>query len=46
MGIVGKDVANKLVAPYHDRMPVIMPKVHYEHWLDPKDADSEKCSRC
>jgi putative SOS response-associated peptidase YedK len=34
--------AKKLVAPYHDRMPVILPKVHYDHWLDPKDEDSEK----
>jgi putative SOS response-associated peptidase YedK len=34
--------ANTLVAPYHDRMPVILPKLHYEHWLDPKDEDSDK----
>jgi putative SOS response-associated peptidase YedK len=34
--------ANTLVAPYHDRMPVILPKVHYDHWLDPRDKDSEK----
>jgi hypothetical protein len=26
--------ANELVAPYHDRMPVMLPKDKYERWLD------------
>jgi putative SOS response-associated peptidase YedK len=34
--------ANDVVAPLHDRMPVILPPEEYAHWLDPslKDTDS------
>jgi putative SOS response-associated peptidase YedK len=33
--------ANELVAPLHDRMPVIIPRSAYELWLDPKVNDPE-----
>ena len=34
--------ANTVLAPIHDRMPVILPRTEYARWLDPalKDADS------
>ena len=34
--------ANPLVAPIHDRMPVILRADHFDQWLDPdfKDADA------
>lgn len=28
-------IANELVRPVHDRMPVILPREHYEEWLEP-----------
>lgn len=28
--------ANSLMAPIHDRMPVIIPREHHERWLDPE----------
>jgi putative SOS response-associated peptidase YedK len=31
--------ANDLMQPVHDRMPVILPKAEYEHWLDPTAKD-------
>jgi len=31
--------ANALVAPIHDRMPVILPPESYDLWLDPSSAD-------
>jgi putative SOS response-associated peptidase YedK len=31
--------ANELMQPIHDRMPVILPKAAYEHWLDPTAKD-------
>jgi putative SOS response-associated peptidase YedK len=30
---------NELVAPIHDRMPVILPKQAYAEWLDPANGD-------
>ena len=35
---------NELMAPIHNRMPVILPEQHLEQWLDPsyKDADQLK----
>ena len=30
---------NELVAPIHDRMPVILPKQAYAEWLDPANSD-------
>jgi putative SOS response-associated peptidase YedK len=27
--------ANELLAPIHDRMPVVLPPQHFEQWLDP-----------
>jgi putative SOS response-associated peptidase YedK len=37
--------ANALLAPIHDRMPVIVPPGEYDRWLDPelKDLDSLSC---
>ena len=34
--------ANAVLAPIHDRMPVILPPREYDRWLDPslKDPDS------
>jgi len=34
--------ANDVLAPIHDRMPVILPPIEYARWLDPslKDTDS------
>jgi putative SOS response-associated peptidase YedK len=31
---------NVLVAPLHDRMPVILPRDAYEAWLDPRVGDA------
>jgi putative SOS response-associated peptidase YedK len=31
--------ANELVAPIHDRMPVILPPSAWERWLDPANQD-------
>lgn len=33
--------ANALLAPLHDRMPVIVPSAAYEEWLDPATSDPE-----
>ena len=32
--------ANNLMAPIHDRMPVILPVEQYPLWLDPKEEDA------
>jgi len=34
--------ANAVLAPIHDRMPVILPQTNYARWLDPafNDVDS------
>ena len=34
--------ANELVAPIHERMPVIIPKRQYQSWLDPELQDVVK----
>jgi putative SOS response-associated peptidase YedK len=34
--------ANELVAPIHDRMPVIIPKRRHKTWLDPENQDVAK----
>ncbi|MDQ1364757.1 MAG: hypothetical protein QOE57_799, partial [Acidimicrobiaceae bacterium] len=31
--------ANDLVAPIHDRMPVILPPEAWDRWLDPANED-------
>lgn len=33
--------ANSLLAPLHDRMPVIVPSAAYDQWLDPATNDPE-----
>ncbi|BBW95970.1 SOS response-associated peptidase [Geobacillus icigianus] len=33
--------ANELIAPIHDRMPVILPSERHDDWLDPSFDDSE-----
>lgn len=33
--------ANALLAPLHDRMPVIVPRDAYDEWLDPATGDPE-----
>ena len=35
-------VANPLMAPIHDRMPVILPVEHHALWLDPKVEDPKE----
>lgn len=37
--------ANALVAPIHDRMPVILAAVDYDAWLDPAAADGQTLLR-
>ena len=34
--------ANEVVSPFHDRMPAIISKEHYDYWLDPNSYDKEK----
>jgi putative SOS response-associated peptidase YedK len=34
--------SNSLVAPLHDRMPVIIAREHFDAWLDPATVDYEK----
>ncbi len=34
--------ANELLAPIHNRMPVIIQKDEYDHWLNPDFQDTEK----
>ena len=36
--------ANELVAPVHDRMPVILAPEDYERWLDPARIRNTNCS--
>lgn len=37
--------ANALVAPVHDRMPVLLDHEQVERWLDPSDADAASLAR-
>src|SRR5215211_5199991 len=37
--------ANALIAPVHDRMPVILPEDEVDRWLDPRHEDVEKLKR-
>jgi putative SOS response-associated peptidase YedK len=37
---------NELVAPVHDRMPVILDPVDFERWLDPQAAGRELLKPC
>lgn len=32
-------LANELIAPLHNRMPVILPRADYDAWLDPSQSD-------
>ena len=34
-------VPNELIAPIHDRMPVILDREHYDRWLDPEVDQAE-----
>lgn len=34
--------ANSFMAPYHERMPVILPAEHYAEWLDPCERDAKE----
>lgn len=34
--------ANELVRPLHERMPVILPRVDFEQWLDPTKREAEE----
>jgi putative SOS response-associated peptidase YedK len=35
---------NELMAPIHNRMPVILPPAAYQEWLNPSEADLQKLS--
>ena len=37
--------ANELLAPIHDRMPVILPPGVWDEWLDPDNEDVDRLSR-
>jgi putative SOS response-associated peptidase YedK len=37
--------ANELMAPIHDRMPVILPESAWEQWLDPDEHDVEALAK-
>jgi len=37
--------ANDVVAPIHDRMPVVLPESAWKEWLDPENHDVESLSR-
>lgn len=37
--------ANKVVEPIHDRMPVVLPREHWDEWLDPDNNDVESLRR-
>lgn len=37
--------ANELIAPIHDRMPVIVPPRYYDLWLNPKNTDSASLAK-
>jgi putative SOS response-associated peptidase YedK len=37
--------ANELLAPLHDRMPVILPAEQYDAWLDPANQDSQTMAK-
>lgn len=37
--------ANELLAPIHDRMPVILPESAWEGWLDPDNHDRDALAR-
>ena len=36
---------NALIAPLHDRMPVILPPAAFAEWLDPQQRDTERLRR-
>ena len=36
--------ANRTIAPLHDRMPVVLPREHFEAWLDVKGTAPEAAS--
>lgn len=38
-------VANDVLAPYHDRMPVILPRELYDDWMNPLLSDRETLQR-
>lgn len=38
--------ANELIAPIHDRMPVILPPERYAAWLDPALDDPQRLKDC
>lgn len=37
--------ANSTLAPLHDRMPVVLPREHFEAWLDVKGTAAESAAR-
>jgi putative SOS response-associated peptidase YedK len=37
--------ANRLLAPIHDRMPVVLPREAWDEWLDPNNQDVTRLQR-
>lgn len=37
--------ANEVLAPIHDRMPIVLPESAWEEWLDPENHDIESLTR-
>ena len=38
--------SNELIAPVHDRMPAILPKIRQMEWIDPRKGIPGNCSPC
>jgi putative SOS response-associated peptidase YedK len=37
--------ANRLLAPVHDRMPVVLPPAAWDEWLDPTNEDVSRLQK-
>jgi len=37
--------ANEMLAPIHDRMPVVLPDAAWSTWLDPVERDLDRLAR-
>jgi putative SOS response-associated peptidase YedK len=43
--VIVTTAANELMAPIHDRMPVILPESAWEQWLDPDEHDVDELTK-
>ena len=44
--VIVTTTANDLMAPIHNRMPVILPESAWEQWLDPDEHDVDALDGC